>query len=276
VSVSEALRSAAKRLSYTSDTARLDAELLMAHALDVNRSDMLLRQMNADEPEQFQRLIKRRAAHEPVAYIIGYAEFYGRRFDVGPGVLIPRSDSEVLIDTALEIAPESPRVLDMGTGSGALLLTFLAERPEAMGVGIDVSQTAIQAVEKNALSPGLSARAHLLNRSWNTPGWADELKPFDLILCNPPYVEDDADLEPDVRSFEPADALFAGADGMDDYRNIFAQLGNILKADGAAIFEIGHRQGEMIGDLARKHGFTAELRQDLGGRDRCCILRFGG
>lgn len=283
MTVSQALRAAAERLSKTSDTARLDAELLMAHALEVSRSDMLLRHMDAIQPEQFQRFVERRAAREPVAYITGYIEFYGRRFDVGPGVLIPRADSEVLIDAALEVAPHDARVLDMGTGSGALLLTFLAERPEAMGVGIDASQDAIEFALGNGMGlehdrgqetgdVTLGYEWTLYNRSWASPGWTDDLGTFDLILCNPPYVEDDADLEPDVRQFEPAQALFAGADGMDDYRIIIPQLGNILKADGKAILEIGHRQAEMVAEIAAKEGFAAQLKHDLAGRPRCLIL----
>lgn len=285
--VSEALRAAAERLAQTSDTARLDAELLMAHALEVSRSDMLLQHMDKPEPMGFAGLIDRRATHEPVAYITGWTEFYGRRFDVGPGVLIPRADSEVLIDVALEIAPPQARILDMGAGSGALLLTFLAERPEASGVAIESSQEAIEFALDNWLGVDVALGQatgdvtdtihwQIYKRSWNTPGWADDLGQFDLILCNPPYVETGAELAPDVRDFEPADALFAGDDGMDDYRILMPQLAGSLADNGVVIFEIGHRQGEMIEDLARRHGFSAELRQDLGGRDRCCILRLAG
>ena len=272
MTIAQALRDAAERLSKTSDTARLDAELLMAHALHVSRSDMLLQHMDGEEPADFRSLIARRAAREPVAYIMGYTEFYGRCFDVGPGVLIPRDDSEILVDTALEIAPKDARVLDMGTGSGALVVTFLAERPAALGIGLDVSAQVVRIAQRNAHSLGVSDRLGLLQRDWGRPGWNYNLPLFDLILCNPPYVEDDAELEPDVRQFEPSEALFAGADGMDDYRIIIPQLGNILKADGKAILEIGHRQAEMVADLAAKEGFSAELKHDLGGRPRCLIL----
>lgn len=273
MSVSLAIRAAAELLSATSDTARLDAELLMAHALNVSRSDMLLRYMDAMEPAAFQLLIERREKREPVAYITGYTEFYGRRFDVKPGVLIPRADSETLIEAVLEMTPIPDRVLDMGTGSGALLLTILAERVEAEGVGTDASLTAIQVAKSNAKALELSGRANFAHADWTTPHWAGGLGQFDLILCNPPYVEDEAELEPDVRQFEPAEALFAGAEGMDDYRIIIPQLGNLLKADGAAILEIGCRQAEMVQDLAHENGFSSEIRQDLGARDRCLILR---
>ncbi len=272
MTIAQALRDAAERLSKTSDTARLDAELLMAHALDVSRSDMLLRHINAEEPAEFQDLISRRAAREPVAYITGHTEFYGRRFDVEHGVLIPRDDSEILIEAALEAVPHDVRVLDMGTGSGALVLTFLAERANALGIAIDVSAKAVKIAQSNAHRLGLGDRLGLLQRDWGRPGWSYNLPVFDLILCNPPYVENEADLEPDVRQFEPSEALFAGADGLDDYRIIIPQLGNILKADGKAILEIGHRQAEMVTEIAAKEGFAVQLKHDLAGRPRCLVL----
>ena len=174
----------------------------MAHALGVTRSDMLLRAMRDSAPGSYAALVERRAAHEPVAYITGWTEFYGRRFDVGPGVLIPRPDSEVLIDAALELVPDPTRVLDIGTGSGALLFTILMERPKAAGIGIDASMEAIEIALDNGI--GLDAEHHLLDdwewhllqRDWRVPGWADDLGTFDLVLCNPPYVEDDAVLDP--------------------------------------------------------------------------------
>ena len=139
MTVAQALRQAAASLAATSDTARLDAELLMAQALGVSRSDMLLRHMQDSTPETFAALVERRAAHEPVAYILGKKEFYGREFLVAPGVLIPRMDSETTVAAALEAVPHPRRVLDCGVGSGALLLTVLAESPGVEGVGIDRS-----------------------------------------------------------------------------------------------------------------------------------------
>ncbi len=275
MSVADALRAAAEQLSETSDTARLDAELLMAHTLGVERSDLLLRHMEDEEPAKFQSLINRRAAYEPVAYVVGWAEFYGRRFDVRPGVLIPRDDSEVVIEAAMAASPDPKRVLDMGTGSGALLLTLLAERPKASGIGIDASPDALQTAQNNAEKLELSDRAQIIQRDWNEAKWSKDLGPFDLILCNPPYVESDADLAPDVRDFEPCEALFAGADGMEDYRTIIPSLGNLLKEGGIAVLEIGHRQAEIVRDMAQTHGFVAELHQDLGRRDRCLVLTRG-
>lgn len=272
MTVGEAIRAAATRLAPTSDTARLDAELLMAHALGLTRSDMLLRAMRDPAPEGFAALVERHAGHEPVAYITGTAEFYGRTFAVEPGILIPRSDSETLIEAALAASPHPGRVLDLGVGSGALLLTMLAERPGAQGVGIDASGAAIDVTGRNAIALGLANPWDLHCRNWHTPGWADDLGTFDLILCNPPYVESDAALDRQVRDFEPASALFAGPEGLDDYRVLIPQLRALMNADGLAVLEIGANQAGSVGDLATASGFRTSLARDLAGRARALLL----
>ena len=271
--VGEALRAAAARLAEVTDTARLDAELLMAHALGVTRSDLFLRHMQAEEPQAFTALIERRAAHEPVAYIIGKQEFYGRSFAVTPGVLIPRADSETTVQAALDSARADARVLDCGTGSGALLLTFLAERPGARGLGIDASEAARQCAQANAEALGLADRAQIIAADWTHPGWADELGRFDLVIANPPYVEAEAALDRQVRDWEPAEALFAGAEGLDDYRVLIPQLRDLLAAGGVAVLEIGWQQAEAVSALAEAQGFVSELRRDLAKRPRALILR---
>lgn len=273
--VAEALRQAAARLTASSDTARLDAELLMAHALGVSRSDLLLRCMDDDVPVAFRALIERRAKHEPVAYILGRKEFYGREFVVTPGVLIPRMDSETTVAAALEACPAPARVLDCGVGSGALLMTVLAERPCSEGVGIDRSAEALATASVNATRLSLDDREKLLHRDWNQPGWADDLDRFDLVIANPPYVEDDAPIAPAVRGWEPAGALFAGADGLDAYRVLIPQLPGLLVEGGVAVVEIGATQSGAVSRLAANTGFTAELRRDLAGRPRALVLRLG-
>ena len=273
MTVGEAIRVAAQRLAATSDTARLDAELLMAHALGMGRSDMLLRAMQDAVPEGVEALIDRRAAHEPVAYITGVQEFYGRVFTVEPGVLTPRGDSEVLIEAALELVPAPRRVLDLGTGSGALVLTVLAECGCADGIGIDASEAALSVAGANAQAHGLDGRCTFHRRDWREAGWADDLGTFDLILCNPPYVEEDAALDPDVRDSEPASALVAGKEGLDDYRVLIPQLRSLMDANAVAIFEIGHTQAEAVTEIARAHGFAVETRKDLANRPRCVVIR---
>ena len=274
--VAYAIRSAAQRLAATSDTARLDAELLMAHALGMPRSDMLLRAMRDPAPAGFAALVERRAAREPVAHIVGRQEFHGLDFAVTRDTLIPRGDSEVLVDAALEFAGEAGRALDLGTGTGALLLAFLSQRPGWTGIGIDASEAARAVAERNAAALDVTDRADMRRGDWRAEGWADDLGQFDLILCNPPYVESAAELDPDVRDYEPATALFAGEDGLDDYRVLLPQLAGLLAPGGVAIFEIGYRQADAVTALADANGFTAGLVRDLAKRPRALILREKG
>ena len=272
MTVADALREAARQLAARSDTARLDAELLMAHALGLSRSDMLLRHMQEPEPASFAALVERRAGHEPVAYIVGRKEFYGREFVVGPGVLIPRMDSETTVAATLEACPAPRRVLDCGVGSGALLLTVLAEAGGG-GVGIDRSPEALAIAARNARSH--TRGVMLLRRDWHEPGWTRDLGRFDLILANPPYVEDDAPIEPDVRRWEPAGALFAGPAGLDDYRVLIPQLPELLTESGVAVLEIGATQAEQVTEIAAQSGFACELHRDLADRPRALVLRLG-
>lgn len=273
--MAEALRAAASRLASVSDTARLDAELLMAHAIGVGRTELLLRHMQADVPGGFAAVLERRERHEPMAYIVGVQEFYGREFAVGPAVLIPRADSETTVAAALEACPSPARVLDCGVGSGALLLTVLCECPAARGVGIDRSADALAVARANAERLGVMDRATLEERDWHRAGWGDALGRFDMILANPPYVEVEALLDPDVRDWEPAGALFAGPEGLDDYRVLIPQLSALLNENGMAVLEIGATQAEAVAAIAAEAGFGSELRRDLAGRPRSLILRLG-
>ena len=273
VVVAQAIRAAAAQLAATSDTARLDAEVLMAHALGVSRSDLLLRHMTDPEPSGFISLIKRRLTLEPVAYIIGQQEFYGLTFAVTPAVLIPRGDSEVLVEAALAVRPDARRVLDCGTGSGALLLAVLANLAGAEGIGIDRSGDALGVARANAAALDLAERARMQQADWHQPGWAEGYGQFDLILANPPYVETEADLAPSVRGHEPAEALFAGADGLDDYRVLIPQLPGLLAFGGVAMIEIGWAQAEAATAIAQGCGFSAVLHRDLGDRPRALELR---
>ena len=273
MTIADALRVAARTLADTSDTPRLDAEVLMAHALACTRSDLLLRHMHDPAPKGFAPLVERRARHEPVAYITGKQEFFGLTLAVSPDVLIPRGDSEVLVEQALTVRPDAARVLDCGTGSGALLLAVLCNLAGAEGIGMDRSEAAIAIARANAAALGLSRRAVMRRADWTAPGWADGLGgAFDLVLANPPYVETGAALEPNVRDFEPAGALFAGEDGLDAYRALLPQLPSLLAPGGAVLVEIGAAQADTVSALAAACGFAAELRRDLAGRGRVLVL----
>ena len=272
--MAEAIRSAATRLAATSKTARLDAEWLMAYALGTGRSDMLLRHMSEAPPASFEGLVDRRASHEPVAHIVGSAEFFGRCFEVDRNVLIPRGDSETVVEAALRRLPETAtgRVLDLGTGSGALLLTVLAERPGMHGIGLDASEAALEVARRNAGHLGLQERSRFVARDWHEDGWENGLGIFDLVLCNPPYVEDGARLDPDVRDYEPHAALFAGPEGLDDYRCVIPALASLLVQGGVAVLEFGATQGPVVTGLAQAAGFAVEISMDLANRPRAAIL----
>ena len=275
VSVGAAIRRAADLLAATSDTARLDAELLMAQALGATRSDLLLRHMRDPEPAGFATLVERRAHHEPVAHILGRQEFYGLDLRVTRDTLIPRGDSETLIEAAREwfaTRPPPVRILDLGTGTGALLLAALSLWPEAEGVGIDASERALSVAQENANALGMGDRAVMRLADWRQPGWAESLGRFDLVLCNPPYVEEDAELAPSVRDHEPARALFAGAEGLDDYRLLIPALRTLMAEGAPAILAIGATQAEPVGGLATAAGFAAALHHDLAGRPRALLL----
>ena len=262
--------SAASRLEPVTDTSRLDAELLMAHALDLTREVMLLAHLDAEVPEAFEALVARRENREPLAYIVGHREFWSLDFAVGPGVLIPRPDSETLIEAALEACAGNPpeAILDLGTGSGALLLAALSEWPKARGLGVDVSEQALAYARRNAERFVLADRAQFRTGDWGT----GETEHYDLILCNPPYVERGAALAPDIMNFEPPAALFAAEDGLAAYREIVPQLRALLAKSGIACMELGAGQSDPVGALCAEHGFETAIRRDLAGHDRCLII----
>ncbi len=275
ISVSQQLVAATKALEGVSETPRLDVELLMAHALGLSRNELLLRARDLTTPPDFEALLQRRLLHEPVAYIRGYQEFWDLTLAVTPATLIPRGDSETLIEAAIGYFRDSEppaRILDLGTGSGALLLAALSVFSEAGGTAIDASLDALAVAQANAERLGFGNRARFLRRSWRDAGWADDLGHFDLILCNPPYVETDAELAQQVRAHEPASALFAGADGLDDYKLLIPQISPLLATGGVAIFEIGLGQDAAVTQLAMAQGFTVQPHRDLAGIIRALSL----
>jgi release factor glutamine methyltransferase len=269
--IARALADATRQLSETSDTSRLDAELLMAEALNIDRDRLLLAPPDRKVPARFWAMIERRSAGEPVAYITGRRAFWNIELHVGPGVLVPRPDSEVLIAAAIEHFQNSDgpaRILDLGTGPGTLALAALDVWPDATGLGIDVARGALSYAAANARRLGFENRLKLAQGNW-ADGLLDT---FDLILCNPPYVADDAALGPGVREFEPDEALFAGKEGLDAYHALAPQLPRLLNKGGLAAVEIGHEQGEAVTGLLARDGLQARVVPDLAGRPRAVLL----
>ncbi|HET6942796.1 MAG TPA: peptide chain release factor N(5)-glutamine methyltransferase [Sphingomicrobium sp.] len=269
--IPRALSRATNELGQVSDTPRLDAELLMAEALHIDRDKLILAPPQGDAPKRFFEMIGRRKEGEPVAYITGRRAFWNIELHVGPGVLIPRPDSEVLIASALEHFEGTAgptRILDLGTGPGTLLLAALDLWPKATGVGVDVSRQAMSYAAANARRLGFESRVVLKEGDW-AQGIAEK---FDLILCNPPYVAEDAELGPGVREFEPDEALFAGKEGLDAYRELAPQLPRLLNQGGLAVVEIGYDQAGPVTELLSRDGLSARVVNDLGNRPRAVLL----
>ncbi len=261
----EALREATLRLQAAGvEGAGRDARRLLAHALGV-APDVLAGRLSDPVPAGFDALVARRAAREPVSHITGRRAFHGRDFRVTPEVLDPRPETEALVDLAL--ARPFARVLDLGTGSGCILVTLLAERPGATGVGTDISPAALLVAGANAAAHGVADRLVLPLSDW----FADIGGRFDLIVSNPPYIAaaEMAGLAPEVRDFEPALALTDGGDGLSAYRAIAAGARDHLVPGGRLLVEIGAAQGAAVAAIFEAAGLERVRRHpDLDGRDR--------
>jgi release factor glutamine methyltransferase len=246
---------------------------LLAHALELTMPDLVRDPHRLADPTAYESVLARRAAREPLAYILGEREFWSLSFAVSPATLIPRPESEILIGAALAaFAGRAPpqRILDLGSGSGCLLLAALHEFSHAFGIGVDRSVAALRVAAANAAVLGLADRAVFLCADWSTPLRAR----FDLILCNPPYIPTSAigGLMPEVASHEPATALDGGLDGLAAYRQIIAFLRCLLPRDGVAILELGVGQVAAVAALAGTCGMAATTRPDLAGIPRAMVL----
>lgn len=261
---------------------RQEAWLLLAHMRQQDRVTLLAHArdcLKQDEWFSLQELVRRRAAREPLAQIVGRKEFWSLDFAITSDVLCPRPDSETLIEAALaelggrcDMGDWAGRVLDLGTGSGCLLLTLLSELTAACGVGIDISKQALSVAGANGRSLGLADRV-----AWVRGDWAATLRGhFDLIISNPPYIatsEAEA-LAPEVRQFEPEGALFGGDDGLEAYRALSLDLERLLAPDGLICLEVGLGQAEAVEGLLKANGLKSiDRHQDLAGIDRCLIAR---
>ncbi|NOZ65784.1 MAG: peptide chain release factor N(5)-glutamine methyltransferase [Alphaproteobacteria bacterium] len=282
VTLKELRSKAIRRLENAGcDTAVLDADLLISAALSLDRLDFILdpdRTVGAQEISAFEALVARRAKREPVALILGEKEFWGLDFKVSRDCLTPRPDSETLIEAALTSITDKKaalNILDLGTGSGCLLLSLMSELPNSSGMGVDISKKALILAKKNAERHGLITRCDFIQSDW-----AENLSPslrFDIILCNPPYIAhtEAPSLSPDVRDYEPHGALFAGDDGLADYKKLVKILPGISRQGTNIFLEIGHTQGVAVTEIFSKNqAQNIRIIQDLAGRDRCVALNY--
>jgi len=276
--VGGALRRGAARLAEAGiEFPAREARLLVAHVLALPPGGLPDPDRAIDGPA-FDALLARRAAREPMALITGRQGFWTLDLAVSPATLIPRPDSETLIEAALAALPVHGAVrsiLDLGTGTGCLLLAALSEFPLAWGLGVDLAEEAVRLAAANARANGLAARAAFVAGKW-AEAISDH---FDLILANPPYVESGsiATLMPEVARFEPRRALDGGTDGLDAYRVLLPALPALLNRNGVAVLEIGSEQAGEVAALALSAGFTAPaLRRDLGGHARAVVLHAKG
>lgn len=258
--------------------ASMEARILLAHVLGCTQEALISAPehvLTDAQKKQWMMLLGRRAAHTPVAYLIGKKEFFGLEFEVNPATLIPRPDSETIVHAVLEsmVKPAQPcDILDLGTGSGCLLLSLLHECPQARGLGVDRSEAALQVAQRNAQQLGLANRAGFM-----LGNWAEAIQGrFEVIVSNPPYISASEwrDLSRDVAEFEPESALLGGLDGLDCYRKILPQLAPRLTPTGVAVLEIGWSQAQALADMAQLHALRVEkIHQDLAGNPRAVVLK---
>jgi release factor glutamine methyltransferase len=265
-----------RRARVAEANARLEAWLLLGAATGRTRADLMATSHERLTPAieaRLAQLVDRRLAHEPIAYILGEREFWSLPFAVSPDVLIPRPESETLVEAALAALPDRSaplQLLDLGTGSGCLLLALLSELPQAMGLGIDLSQAALAVAEAAAARLGLAQRARFQLGDWGRGLNAH----FDLVVSNPPYIAEGEwhHLPLDVRGFEPALALAGGPDGLTAYRALAPDCARLVVPGGTVVLEIGQGQGDAVEALLTRRGLTVTgRRRDLAGIERCLI-----
>ncbi|MEM6747617.1 MAG: peptide chain release factor N(5)-glutamine methyltransferase [Pseudomonadota bacterium] len=273
MTVAQALATARERLA-SSPTADLDARVLLEGVTGEDRAALIAKDGEpiGDHAVAYEAAIARREEGEPVAYITERQEFFGLSFVVGHGVLIPRPESEMLVEAAIAAAPR--RILDLGTGSGSLLIASLDALPEAQGAGIDASGEAIAIAFENSETLIGDERAQWFQARFDEAAQLFEGETFDVILANPPYIADGTELPPSVVNFEPATALFSGSDGLTAHRDVAAVIRELLSPGGSAYIEIGSDQGAQAMDLYRAALADRDvaLQQDAAGLDRMVAI----
>jgi release factor glutamine methyltransferase len=247
--------------------------VLLAHALGFTQSDLIRNPGQQIDTTIYERLLVRRIGHEPVALIVGRREFWSMEFMVSPASIIPRPDSETLIEAAVAAfgdRRQPTKIIDLGTGTGCLLLALLQEFPTAFGIGVDLAPDAAALAKANATRLGLRSRSAFLVGDWSEAISGS----FDLVISNPPYIPgpEVATLMPEVAHYEPRLALDGGPDGYDAHRTILSDLNRLLEPNGIAILELGRGQANYVSYLAREAGFQASFRMDLAEIPRAIVL----
>ena len=269
--ISDALHTATTMLSRASSSPRLDAELLLEYVTGLTRTNFRAhpeRELPAHAGWSFQQLVKRRLQGEPVAYIREQQEFWALLLEVTPAVLIPRPETELVVERALAHIESNAvaRIADLGTGSGAIALAIASERPSAYVIGVDTSRDALHIAARNA------ARLHLANVAFTQGSWFEPLagQRFDVIASNPPYIgADDPDLAPDVRRYEPVDALIAGRTGLEALVALIADASRYLERRGWLVLEHGWKQGAAVREQLVRRGYAhVRSHADLAGHER--------
>lgn len=278
VTIEQAIQHAKQQLIKTGllDSPLLDAELLLCHTLDVNRSYLFTwpeKELTTHQYEQFQQLIEQRLTHQPIAYILGNKEFWGLDLQVSSDTLIPRADTETLIEATLALKPANInqcKILDLGTGTGAIALALKHECPNSEITAVDFSLGALEVAKQNAINNQLNV--NFLHSNWFS---ALTAKDFDIIVSNPPYIEENDQhiFQGDVQ-FEPRSALTSGKDGLDDIRLIIDQAWSFLKSDGWLVIEHGYNQAQVMQQLFSDKGYQHyQLHKDLAGNPRISLAQ---
>lgn len=281
MTIKETLKQASQALASCSiEDALLEAEVLMMHVLDIDRARLYVRledELSPRDEEAYSQLLIRRLSHEPIFYIIGHREFFGHDFFVAPGALIPRAESELLVERALDFATDlsgqDPIIADIGTGCGAIAISLCLLLPQARVYATDISPQALQIARVNCLRHGVEERVHLLE--------GDLLEPLPeevhIIIANLPYIKDGEleGLSAEIRFFEPIEALSGGPDGLDKVRQLLAEAGGKLRPGGVLLVEIGASQARAAASVARGLFPLAgvDVARDLGGRDRVLSVK---
>jgi release factor glutamine methyltransferase len=276
---SEALRELRRTFNEAGfETAALDARLLLLAALGISATDLITRpdsSLSLDEAETLAAFTHRRLGHEPVARIVRVREFWGLPFRLSPETLVPRPDTETVVETALDLLPDRQaplRIVDFGTGSGCILVALLHELPRATGLGVDLSFGALVTARTNAVDNRVGGRCHFaLSR------WADAVSgTFDLMVSNPPYIASGVipTLDEEVREHDPTLALDGGPDGLEPYRILLSEAGRLLAPQGLLVVEIGYDQAEDLVSLARIYGLEIlRVAHDLSDNPRCIAMK---